>query len=120
MLGGAGFAGAEVDAAFEGDFGALGAEAPDAAGGEAEGDALALGGDGGDDGGVEVEADGVGLGFAALDGVFAADVLAGFGDVEAAVVDPAVDGLVAVVAGFEPVGAVGFLALGVDDGGDAA
>ncbi len=110
----AGFGAAEVDAFVQADAGAVGPQAPAAAGREAQKDGFTVLLQAGFDGGVEVEADDEGLGVGGFDGVFAADVLAAFGHVDAAAVDGAEGDAPAVVAGVQPVGAVGFLARDLD------
>jgi hypothetical protein len=116
---------AEIHALLQRHMGAFGAQPPAGAAGEAEEDGFAVLLEARVHAGVEVEADGVGetgLGVVPLDldRILAAHVLAGFGEIQAPVMDGAEGFAPAVVAGFEPMRAIGLLSVQHDLLGAAA
>ena len=112
--------GAEVDALLQAYLRPVGAQPPAAAAGQAQQHRLAVLLHARLHAGVQVEAYHEGLRIGRLHRVLAADVLAAFGDVDAPPMDCAKRQLPAVVAGVQPVRAVGLLAGHLDMLGPAA
>ena len=108
------FGAAEIDALLQADPCPVGAQPPAAARGQAQQHRLAVLLQARLDRGMQVEAHHEGLRVGRLYRVFAADVLAAFGDVDAPAVDRAERAAPAVVAGVQPMRRARFLARHLD------